>query len=127
MNKLGNLSKGSSSSLTRLFFLGVFTVLALTGCKRSGHTSDARLKQIDEMLDSQLPSGTARSRVSYYLSSQGFPIESTNDPHALVAVVHHVDTETLQPARARVTFHFDPSDNLKSYELVRVAGSASQP
>jgi hypothetical protein len=127
MKKLENLSKSSSPPLTSLFLLGVFIALALTGCKRSGHTSDARLKQIDEILDSQLPSGTARSRVSYYLSSQGFPIESTNDPHALVAVVHRVDTDTLQPTTARVTFHFDPSDNLKSYELASVAGSASQP
>jgi hypothetical protein len=107
--------------------LGIFTILALAGCQQSGHTSDARLKQIDEMLDSQLPTGSPRSRVSFYLSSQGFALESTNDPHALVVVVHHVDTETLRPATARVTFHFDSSDNLKSYELVSVGDSAAQP
>ena len=44
-----------------------------------------------------------------------------------LAVLHHVDTDTLQPSTARVTFRFDAGDNLKSYELVTVAGSASQP
>jgi hypothetical protein len=127
MKKLGNLSSRSCSLVAALFLLGVFGVLALAGCKHSGHTSDPRLKQIDEMLDSQLHAGTPRSRVSFYLSSQGFPLESTNDPNALVAIVHHVDTDTLQPASARVTFHFDTSDNLKSYELVSVARSTSQP
>jgi hypothetical protein len=127
MKKLGNLSTRSSSLFLALILLGVFAVLELAGCKHGGHTSDPRLKQIDEMLDSQLHAGTPRSRVSFYLSSQGFPLESTNDPNALVAIVHHVDTDTLQPASARVTFHFDPSDNLKSYELVSVARSTSQP
>jgi len=120
------LAKSPCPSLTKLFLLGVFAMVALAGCKQSGHTSDPRLRQIDEMLDSQLPTGTARSRVSFYLSSQGFPLESSSDPHAIVAIVRHVDTETLQPATARVTFHFDASDNLKSYELVTAAGTASQ-
>ena len=121
------LAKSSSPYLAALFLLGVFAMLALAGCKQSGHTSDPRLRQIDEMLDSQLPAGTAKSRVSFYLSSQGFPLEYSSDPHAVVAIVHHVDTDTLQPATARVTFHFDAGDNLKSYELVAVAGSAPQP
>jgi len=121
------LAKSLFPSLAVLFLLGVFVLLALAGCKQSGHTSDPRLRQIDEMLDSQLPTGTAKSRVSFYLSSQGFSLESTGDPHAIVAIIHHVDTDTLQPSTARVTFHFDAGDNLKSYELVTVAGSASQP
>src|SRR5882762_2945527 len=97
------LAKSLSPSLAVLCLLGVF-----------------------EMLDSQLPTGTAKSRVSFYLSSQGFPLESTGDPHAIVAIIHHVDTDTLQPSTARVTFRFDAGDNLKSYELVTVAGSSSQ-
>jgi hypothetical protein len=52
-----------------------------------------------------------------YLNSQGFSIEDSTDPHALVAVVRHVDTETLQPVSATVTFHFDSEDKLKTYEL----------
>ena len=123
MKNLCHLPRSSAGFL----LFGVFTILALAGCKQNGHTSDPRLRQIDQMLDSQLPSGTARSRVTFYLSSQNFPVEDTRDPHEIVAIVHHVDTDTLQPATARVTFHFDARDNLKSYDLVSVAGSAAQP
>ena len=127
MKNLRNPSRSTFPSLAGLFLLGVFALLAVAGCKQSGHTSDPRLRPIDEMLDSQLPAGTAKSRVMFYLSSQNFPVESTGDARAIVAIIHHVDTDTLQPATARVTFHFDTSDNLKSYELVAAAGSASRP
>jgi hypothetical protein len=127
MKNLRNPLRSSYPSLANLFLLGVFAALAVTGCKQSGLTSDPRLRPIDEMLDSQLPAGTAESRVMFYLNSQNFPVEKTGDPRAIVAIVHHVDSDTLQPATARVTFHFDASDNLKSYELVAAAGSASQP
>src|ERR1700675_1357681 len=122
-----NLSWISYPSLAGLFLLGLLAMLTLAGCKRSGHTSDPRLKQIDEMLDAQLPTGTSKPKVSFYLSSQGFPLESPRGPRAIAATVHHVDTGTLQPATARVTFYFDAADNLKSYELVSVGGSASPP
>src|SRR3981189_3144842 len=121
------LAKSLSPSLAVFFLLGVFVLLALAGCEQSGHTSDPRLRQIDEMLDSQLPTGTAKSRVSFYLSSQGFALESTGDPHAIVAVIHHVDTDTRPRWAGGVTFVFEAGDNLRSYELVTGAGSASQP
>ena len=127
MKNLRNPSRSTFPSLAGLFLLGVFALLAVAGCKQSGHTSDPRLRPIDEMLDSQLPAGTAKSRVMFYLSSQNFPVENTGDARALVAIVHHVDTDTLQPTTARVTFHFDASDNLKSYELVTAASSTSRP
>jgi hypothetical protein len=100
--------------------------LAGAGCKQ-GHTSDPRLKQIDQMLDTQLPAGTAKARVVFYLNSQGYQLENATDPQTIVATVHHVDTETLRPATALVTFHFDATNNLKSYELVAAPGSTSQP
>ena len=121
------LLKRSCPSLAGLALLGILALLSAAGCNQHGHTSDPRLRQIDQMLESQLPPGTARSRVSFYLSSQGFPLEATNDPHAIVAIVHHVDTETLQPATALVTFHFDARDNLKSYDLLAATGPGSQP
>jgi hypothetical protein len=69
------------------------------------------------MLDAQLPAGTPKSRVLFYLNSQGFPLENSNDPRVIAATIHHVDTETLKPVTARVTFQFDAEDKLKSYEL----------
>src|SRR5882762_1677826 len=105
----------SITLLRKLLLAGVFLALALAGCKSSAHTSDPRLRQIDEMLGSQLPQGTPKSRIILYLSSQNYPVENTRDARAIVAIVHRVDTDTLQPATARVTFHLDASDKLKCY------------
>ena len=117
----------SITLLQKLLLAGVFLGLALAGCKSGAHTSDPRLRQIDEMLGSQLPQGTPKSRVLFFLSSQNFPVENTSDAKAVVAVVHRVDTDTLQPATARVTFHFDASDKLKSYDLEQSASPVPQP
>jgi hypothetical protein len=113
------------SSLCAL--LGLLLILPLDGCKARGHTSDPRLRQIDETLDAQLPEGSTKSRVVVYLNSQGFPLQPSNDPHAVVVLVHHVDTETLKPITALVTFHFDAGDKLESYELVEASDSPLQP
>jgi hypothetical protein len=91
--------------------------VAGTGCKSNSHTSDPRLRKIDEMLGAQLPAGTSRQRVTFYLSSRGFEQQPSAESNTVVAVVHHVDTETLQPATARVTFHFDAQDKLTTYDL----------
>jgi hypothetical protein len=125
-----NSDRRSISSVRRFLgrsLFGVFLLLAPAGCKSGAHTSDSRLRQIDEMLDSQLPQGTPKARVVFFLSSQGYPLESTSDAKAIVAIVHRVDTDTLQPATARVTFHFDASDKLKSYELDSATGFPTQP
>ena len=127
MKKAWNLTKSPASSIAGLLLLCLFTLLALAGCKHSRHTFNPSLKQIDEMLDAQLPQGTSKARVAVYLSAQGFPVESTNDPRTMVATVRHVDTETLRPETARVTFHFDARDKLTTYELTAAPSSASQP
>lgn len=127
MKKLAYVAKTLSPPLAAFFLLGILAAIPITGCRSGRHTSDSQLRQIDDMLDSQLPAGTSKSKVSFYLSSQGFSLEASNDPHALIAIVHHVDTETLRPATARVTFHFDARDNLTTYELAAAPGSASQP
>ena len=102
-------------------------VFACSGCGRKGHTSDARLKQIDEMLNAQLPGGTQRGRVEYFLNSRGYSIEDSRDKNLVVAVVRHIDTETLQPATARVTFRFDSNNKLLSYELRAAPDTPMQP
>jgi hypothetical protein len=92
--------------------------LSIVGCKHASHTSDYRLTKIDDMLSAQLPNGTPRARVEYFLTSRGYKTEDSPDKSSLVAIVRHVDTDTLIPATARVTFRFDSGDKLASYELL---------
>jgi hypothetical protein len=121
----------SSRSFLRLcrssYLVGVILLLAVVGCKSGSHTSDPHLRQIDELLNTQLPQGTPKSRVLFFLNTQGFPLENSGDPKVVVAVVHHVDTDTLQPATARVTFHFDATGKLNTYELAQAPTSSLQP
>src|ERR1700676_3174271 len=97
------------------------------GCKSNAHTSDLRLQKIDEMLNAQLPQGTPRTRVEYFLNSRGYKLEDSPGKTSLVAVVRHIDTDTLQPSPSRVTFHFDSNDKLLSYELQPAADAPLQP
>jgi hypothetical protein len=98
-----------------------------TGCKRPApHTNDPQLRAIDQLLDKQLPKGTSRARVDFFLNARGYRFESSGRD-TIVAVVHHVDTETLMPSTARVTFHFGENDRLTSYELQPAREAALQP
>ena len=109
-----------TTAFPRLFALAsavLLSSLMAFGCKTHSHTSDSRLQKIDEMLNAQLPQGTPRPRVEYFLNSRGYQLENSPDKAALVAVVRHIDTETLIPATARVTFHFDSNEKLVSYDL----------
>jgi hypothetical protein len=106
----------------------LLVVISSYGCKRTTHhTSDFRLQKIDEMLNAELPPGTPRARVEYFLNSRGYKVEDSPDRNAVVAVVRHVDTETLQPATARATFRFDSNDKLTSYELQSAPDAPLRP
>jgi hypothetical protein len=95
----------------------LFLAFSIYGCKSTAHTSDSRLQKIDEMLNTRLPQGTPRSHLEFFLNSHGYKLENSHDKNSLVAVVRQIDTDTLQPRTARVTFHFDANDKLVSYEL----------
>src|SRR5271167_686673 len=110
-----------------LAFAVLLSSLLACGCKRNSHTSDSRLQKIDEMLNTQLPPGTPRSRVEFFLSSRGYGVEHSSDKSPLVAMVRHVDTDTLQPATARVTFHFDANEKLVSYDLQSAPDAPLRP
>jgi hypothetical protein len=127
MMKLSRPSTGSFGFFPGFPLFGIFLLLALTGCNSHAHTSDPHLRQIDQLLDSQLPQGTPKSRVVFFLSSQGFSLVNSGDPKTIIATVHRVNTDTLQPVTARVTFHFDPGDKLNTYELDAVNDSPPQP
>jgi hypothetical protein len=106
--------------------LALLFAISICGCRSRSHTSDSRLQKIDEMLNAQLPQGTPRSRVEYFLSSRGYQTES-HDKNTTVAVVRQIDTETLQPATARVTFHFNGNSKLTSYELQSAPDAPLRP
>lgn len=115
------------SSKFILFSLALLFLLPLSACRKGSHTSDPRLRATDEMLSSHLPASTPLSRLVFYLNSQGFQIESSEDSQTIVALVRHVDPKTLQPVTARVTFYFDARGGLVSYDLVRVPDSVPRP
>ena len=124
-----HLSSPSSDlrSILLLTCVVLFSLLSASGCKSHSHTSDSRLQKIDEMLNSKLSPGTPMSRVDHFLKSRGYTVEDSPDKNSLVAVVRHVDTDTLQPATARVTFHFDSNSNLISYELQSAPDAPLRP
>lgn len=107
----------------------VMLLLALSGlgCKNHSHTSDPQLRSIDQSLEKSFPPGTPRVRIDLFLNSRGYAVEPSGDPRALVAVIRHIDTGTLQPVTARVTFHFDAANRLTTYEMVRAPDASIQP
>jgi hypothetical protein len=113
--------------LTLLCLLSITMALALAGCTDDKHhTSDPKLQKIDEILAAQLPVGTTFDRVNYFLNSRGYKIEDTRTQHVVVAVIRHIDTDTLEPATARVTFHFDANDKLTTYEMIAFSEASFQ-
>jgi hypothetical protein len=105
----------------------LFLTFPICGCKSNAHTSDSRLREIDEMLNTRLPQGTPRSRLEFFLSSRGYKLESAPDKNSLVAVVRRIDADTLEPRTARVTFHFGVNDKLVSYELAAAPDAPPLP
>jgi hypothetical protein len=116
----------ASSGGTLLALLALALALATLGCRPNSHTSDPRLRKIDEMLAAQLPKGTAEARVTFFLHSRGFPVENSSERNTVVALVRLVDTDTLLPATARVTFHFDPQDRLTTYDMQSAPDNSTQ-
>ena len=101
------------------FYAVALPLLLLSlGCSDpSRHTSDSSLRQIDEMLNTDLPKGTTKQKIVLYLTSRGFEPTTLLDGNAIVATVTHIDTDTLRPASAEVIFTFDSGNNLISYEM----------
>jgi hypothetical protein len=128
MNYSFSLSPIPFASASRVLpvLLTLLLALATPGCQSNSHTFNPRLRKIDEMLAAQLPKGTPRSRVELFLHSRGFPEQYSTDRKDVIAIVRQVDTETLQPATARVTFHFDPLDKLTTYDMEAAPDNAGQ-
>lgn len=121
-------STGRSRRLAARMPACLFLLLAVAaGCSSHTHTYDPKLRKIDELLDAHLPKGTSRDRVGFFLTTRGYKVEGSPDIHTVIAIVQHIDTETLQPSTARVIFHFDAGDRMISYDLQRAPDVPFQP
>ena len=107
-------------SSLRIALLAAYGVVLLgPGCKKNVEVDDPQLKPIQEMLNTDLPTGTTASAVSQYLATRGYPTEAPDKPGTVVAIIRHIDTEKLQPVTALVTFYFDAGGKLNTTEIVR--------
>ena len=105
-----------------LYSLVLFATLLAAGCQKSFmQVDDPQLKPIQEMIETNLPKGTTADRVTYFLSARGYELQTPEERGTLVTVIRHIDTQTVRPVTARVTFHFDANGKLNGVELVRIA------
>ncbi len=99
--------------------LAVVLLLA-AGCKQAPRTTDPQLKPIQDMIDQQLPPGTPEASVLNFLDNRGYGVEPSGKQGTVVAKIRHIDTETVTPVTARVTFYFDANRKLNTFEMQRV-------
>jgi len=118
MNFLSRLLLIRIASLS-LSLLALAGSLFFAGCKDAFKVEDPQLKPIEEMVAKNVPIGCPQATVLQFLSARGYETEDVHPPHTIVAIIRHIDTEKMQPVTARVTFHFDEHDKLKSFEVVR--------
>ncbi|HXR33026.1 MAG TPA: hypothetical protein VN830_04940 [Verrucomicrobiae bacterium] len=85
---------------------------------------DPQLKPIQEIIQAQLPQGSTTDRVATFLSVRGYELETPEKPGTLVAIIRHIDTQTVRPVTARVTFYFDANGRLNTIEMVRIPNQA---
>jgi hypothetical protein len=94
-------------------------ILCVAGCQKIERTNDPQLKPIQTMLDAQLPQGTPEANVLAFLNNRGFPVLPDGKQGTIVTTIRHIDTETVTPVTARVTFYFDANRRLNTYEMQR--------
>lgn len=94
-------------------------LLFLLGCQKTVKTNDPLLKPIEQLITAQLPPNATEADVNQFLSARGYPLSPSDKPGTLVATIRHIDTERLQPVTARVTFYFDATGKLNTFELQR--------
>jgi len=94
-------------------------LLCSAGCKQTPRTDDPQLKPIQDMLDAQVPPGTPEANVLTFLDTRGYAIQPTGKQGTVVATIRHIDTQTVTPVTARVTFYFDANHKLNTFEMQR--------
>jgi len=92
------------------------------GCQKTFmQVDDPQLKPIQQMIETQLPKGSTTGRVTTFLSVRGYELQAPEKPNTVVAIIRHIDTQTVRPVTARVTFHFDANGKLDAVEMTRTA------
>jgi len=81
---------------------------------------DPQLKPIQQMIETQLPKGSTTERVTTFLSVRGYEMQPPEKPGTVVTIIRHIDTQTVRPVTARVTFHFDANGKLDVVEMTRI-------
>jgi hypothetical protein len=100
--------------------------ISIAGCQKVQRTSDPQLQPIQEMLDTRLPPGSTQAKVATYLNTQGYPIEPSEKPGTIVAVIRKIDVQRMEPITARATFYFDATGRLNTFELQRMLNQPVQ-
>jgi hypothetical protein len=100
-------------------FLLLLTAFIASGCQKAFHVDDPQLKPIQEMIETQLPMGSTADRVTNFLSARGYELQTADKPGTLVALIRHIDPQTVRPVTARVTFFFDANGKLNAVEMTR--------
>jgi hypothetical protein len=104
----------------KLIYLLLAILPLVCGCKQKpGEVDDPQLKPIQAMLKTNLPLGSSDAAVNHFLAVRGYPTETSDKPGTIVAIIRHIDTATVKPVTARVTFYFDANGKLNTYEIVR--------
>jgi len=106
-------------SALRAFSTILFGLLLLTGCQKTTRTDDPQLKPIQDMLDQGLPVGTPEANLITYLETRGYTIKPAEKQGTVLAIIRHIDTQRLEPVTVRVTFYFDATHRLNTYEMQR--------
>jgi len=95
--------------------------LLAAGCQKTFmQVDDPQLKPIQEMIETQLPKGSTTERVTTFLSVRGYELQPSEKPRTLVAIIRHIDLQTVRPVTARVTFYFDANGKLSTVEMTRI-------
>jgi len=81
---------------------------------------DPQLKPIQETIETQLPKGSTTERVTAFLSVRGYELQPSEKPGTLVAIIRHIDLQTVRPVTARVIFVFDTNGRLNTVEMTRI-------
>jgi len=102
-----------------IFLLAAAALLLMPGCRKTLKVDDPQLKPIQDILEANLPPGTSEGAVSHFLATRKYPVEATDKPGTIVAIIRAIDTDKLPAVTAHVTFYFDANGKLNTYEIVR--------